>query len=62
VRDYASALTSDAKLYAKFFHTCLDHGVYLPPSAYETWFLSTAHEGGAIDKACEVMSEAIASL
>jgi glutamate-1-semialdehyde 2,1-aminomutase len=62
VRDYATALTSDAKLYAKFFHTCLDGGVYLPPSAYESWFLSTAHEGPAIDKACEVMSEAIASL
>jgi glutamate-1-semialdehyde 2,1-aminomutase len=62
VRDYATALTSDAKLYAKFFHTCLDRGVYLPPSAYESWFLSTAHEGMAIDKACEVMSEAIASL
>jgi len=62
VRDYATALTSDAKLFAKFFHTCLDRGVYLPPSAYESWFLSTAHEGAAIDKACEVMSEAIASL
>jgi glutamate-1-semialdehyde 2,1-aminomutase len=62
VRDYTTALTSDAKLFAKFFHICLDHGVYLPPSAYETWFLSTAHEGVAIDKACEVMTRAIAEL
>ena len=62
VCDYATALTSDAKLFAKFFHACLDRGVYLPPSAYETWFLSTAHEGRAIDKACEVMSQAIAEL
>ncbi|HXC01036.1 MAG TPA: glutamate-1-semialdehyde 2,1-aminomutase [Opitutaceae bacterium] len=62
VRDYATALTSDAKLYAKFFHTCLDGGVYLPPSAYESWFLSTAHEGPAIDKACEVMTQAIGAL
>jgi glutamate-1-semialdehyde 2,1-aminomutase len=62
VRDYATAFTSDAKLYAKFFHTCLDRGVYLPPSAYESWFLSTAHEGAAIDKACEVMTQAIGSL
>jgi len=62
VRDYATALTSDAKLFAKFFHTCLDRGVYLPPSAYESWFLSTAHEGAAIDKACEVMTQAIGSL
>jgi glutamate-1-semialdehyde 2,1-aminomutase len=62
VRDYATALTSDAKLFAKFFHTCLDRGVYLPPSAYETWFLSTAHEGAAIDQACEVMTQAIGAL
>jgi len=62
VRDYATALKSDAKLYGRFFHSCLDAGVYLPPSAYEAWFLSTAHEGTAIDRACEIMSSAIAEL
>ncbi len=62
VRDMATALTSDAKLFAKFFHACLADGVYLPPSAYESWFLSTAHEGPAVDRACEVISQAIKSL
>jgi len=62
VRDYPTALTSDAKLFAKFFRACLDGGVYLPPSAYESWFLSTAHEGAAIDRACEVIQSAIKSL
>jgi glutamate-1-semialdehyde 2,1-aminomutase len=62
VRDYATALKSDARLFAKFFHACLDRGVYLPPSAYETAFLSTAHEGAAVARACEIMSEAIAAL
>ncbi|MEI6862547.1 MAG: glutamate-1-semialdehyde 2,1-aminomutase [Verrucomicrobiota bacterium] len=62
VRDYATALTGDARLFAMFFHACLAKGVYLPPSAYESWFLSTAHEGPAIDRACEVMSEAIKNL
>jgi glutamate-1-semialdehyde 2,1-aminomutase len=62
VRDYATALTGDAKQFAKFFHGCLARGVYLPPSAYETAFISTAHEGPAIDRACEVMTEAIAAL
>jgi glutamate-1-semialdehyde 2,1-aminomutase len=62
VRDYAGALTSDAKLFARFFHGCLDAGVYLPPSAYETAFLSTAHEGPAIDRACEVMATVIRGL
>jgi len=62
VRDYATALKGDAKLFARFFHACLDHGVYLPPSAYETAFLSTAHEGAAVARACEVMSAALAGL
>lgn len=62
VRDYATALTSDAKLFGRFFHACLNAGVYLPPSAYETAFISTAHEGAAIDRACEIMSAAIATL
>ncbi len=62
VRDYTTALTSDAKLFGRFFHACLDGGVYLPPSAYEAWFLSTAHEGPAINRACEVVTNAIKSL
>jgi glutamate-1-semialdehyde 2,1-aminomutase len=62
VRDYDTALTSDAKLFAKFFHACLEKGVYLPPSAYETCFISTAHEGSAVDRACEIMSSAISAL
>ncbi|MBI2515497.1 MAG: glutamate-1-semialdehyde 2,1-aminomutase [Opitutae bacterium] len=62
VRDMATALTSDAKLFGRFFHACLENGIYLPPSAYEAWFLSTAHEGAAIDRACEVITKAIKSL
>lgn len=62
VRDMPTALASDAKLFGRFFRACLDGGVYLPPSAYEAWFLSTAHEGPAIDRACEVVSSAIAGL
>ncbi len=62
VRDYATALSGDAKLFARFFHICLDQGVYLAPSAYEAGFLSTAHEGAAIDRAAEVMAKAIAAL
>ena len=62
VRDYTGALASDAKLFGRFFHACLSAGVYLPPSAYETAFLSTAHEGRSIDVACEVMARAIAGL
>jgi glutamate-1-semialdehyde 2,1-aminomutase len=62
VRDYAGALTGDAMIFARFFHGCLDAGVYLPPSAYETAFISTAHGGAAIDRACEVMDSVIRRL
>jgi glutamate-1-semialdehyde 2,1-aminomutase len=59
VRDYATALTGDAKLFARFFHACLARGVYLAPSAYEAGFLSTAHAGAAIDRACAILAGAI---
>ncbi len=62
VRDMASALSSDAQIFGRFFHSCLAQGIYLPPSAYEAWFLSTAHEGSAVDRACEVISSTIKSL
>ncbi len=62
VRDMPTALASDAKLFGKFFNACLANGVYLPPSAYESWFLSTAHEGAAIARACEIITNAIKSL
>jgi glutamate-1-semialdehyde 2,1-aminomutase len=62
VRDYATAVASDAKLFARLFHACLERGVYLAPSAYEAGFLSTAHEGAAIDRACDVLTQAIHEL
>ena len=43
VVDYATAKQSDTRLYAKFFHGMLEHGVYLAPSQFEALFLSTAH-------------------
>lgn len=62
VRDMPTALASDAKIFGRFFNACLADGVYLPPSAYESWFLSTAHEGAAIARACEIITKAIKSL
>jgi glutamate-1-semialdehyde 2,1-aminomutase len=62
VRDYDTALKGDAQLFARFFRAALDKGVYLAPSAYEAGFLSTAHKGSAIDRACEIISESIAGL
>ncbi|MFC7624596.1 glutamate-1-semialdehyde 2,1-aminomutase [Microlunatus sp. GCM10028923] len=50
VTDYAGAQAQSTKAYASFFHAMLDRGVYLPPSGYEAWFLSTAHDDEALDR------------
>jgi len=43
VRDFDSATTSNTKSFGVFFNAMLDRGVYLPPSQFESWFLSGAH-------------------
>ncbi len=48
VTDFAGASGQDTAAYAAFFHAMLDAGVYLPPSAYEAWFVSAAHDDRAI--------------
>ncbi len=62
VRDYATALGGNKEIFNRFFHACLERGVYLAPSAYEAGFLSTAHDGAAIARACDVLSTSIARL
>lgn len=42
VNNFADAASADNQFFNKFFHSMLDHGVYLPPSAFESWFLSNA--------------------
>ncbi|MGA2052746.1 MAG: glutamate-1-semialdehyde 2,1-aminomutase [Opitutales bacterium] len=62
VRDYAAALASDAARFRQIFHFALDRGVYLPPSPYETCFISTAHDPAALDRTAEILAAAIAAL
>jgi glutamate-1-semialdehyde 2,1-aminomutase len=50
VGNYADARGADHARYATFFHAMLDEGVYLPPSGYEGWFLSTAHGESEIER------------
>ena len=50
VTDYASAQGQDARGYRAFFHAMLDAGIALPPSAYEAWFLSAAHDDATIER------------
>jgi glutamate-1-semialdehyde 2,1-aminomutase len=50
VVDYETALQSDKALFAQFFHHLLENGVYLPPSQFEAFFISTAHTVADIEK------------
>lgn len=50
VRNFDDAGTQDTQAFARFFHAMLDGGVSLPPSAYEAWFVSAAHDDDAIER------------
>jgi glutamate-1-semialdehyde 2,1-aminomutase len=49
VTNFAEATASDTAAYARFFNAMLENGVYLPPSQFEAWFVSLAHDEAAID-------------
>lgn len=49
VVDYDSAKTQNAAAFKAFFHSMLANGVYLPPSAFESWFVSTAIDDAALN-------------
>jgi len=55
VHDFAAASTQDTQAYAAFFHAMLDHGVHLPPSAYEAWFVSAAHDDRAVETVLDAL-------
>src|SRR5438270_3689315 len=60
--DLAGAKWSDLKKFARFFHACLERGVYLAPSQFETDFISTAHTPKDIENSATVVREALRSL
>jgi glutamate-1-semialdehyde 2,1-aminomutase len=62
VTNYDEAVASETQHFKKIFHYALENGVYLPPSPFETCFICSAHEGFAMNMACEVLREAIKSL
>ena len=55
VPDYAAAARQRTARYSAFFHAMLDAGVYLPPSAYEGWFCSTAHDDRALERIVQAL-------
>ena len=62
VRNFSDTAKIDLNRFRKIFHYALDNGVYLPPSAFETCFISTAHTEEILAKSSEVISMGIRSL
>jgi glutamate-1-semialdehyde 2,1-aminomutase len=58
VINYATAKSSDTRAYTTVFNSMLEQGVYLPPSAFETIFLSTAHTQHDISKTIKAAAKA----
>ena len=54
----AAASAQDTGLYRAFFHAMLARGVYLPPSAFESWFVNAALSGEALDRVLEALPAA----
>jgi glutamate-1-semialdehyde 2,1-aminomutase len=54
--EVASAQRTDR--FKAFFHAMLERGVYLPPSAFEAWFLTAAHDSKAIDRIVSALPDA----
>jgi glutamate-1-semialdehyde 2,1-aminomutase len=50
VTNYDEARTQEAYRFTAFFHAMLAEGVYLPPSAFESWFVSATHDARAIER------------
>src|SRR6478609_4704287 len=58
VHDFAAARASETWRFPAFFHALLDAGVYPPPSAFETWFVSTVLDGEAFERIADALPSA----
>jgi glutamate-1-semialdehyde 2,1-aminomutase len=62
VRNLDEAMHSDKAAFARFFHGCLERGVYFAPSQFEAGFLSLAHTHEDLDKVAEVAVEVLGKI
>lgn len=62
VKNLEDAQRSNREAFARFFHFCLDDGVYFAPSQFETGFISLAHSGNDLQQAAEVAAAALQRL
>lgn len=59
VTDFATAAAADNQLFNRYFHAMLKRGIYLPPSAFESWFLNNALSYDDLDKTIAATEESL---
>jgi glutamate-1-semialdehyde 2,1-aminomutase len=62
VHSFTEAMQANHARFAAFFSGMLARGVYLPPSGYEAWFVSLAHDDAAIDQTVQAAGEVLSAL
>lgn len=62
VTDFAGVSGADGARFKRFFHAMLERGVYLPPSAFETCFVSAAHDEAAVERTLAAARDAFAAV
>jgi glutamate-1-semialdehyde 2,1-aminomutase len=62
VTDFASAAAANNDLFKKYFHAMLKRGIYLPPSAFESWFLNNALTKKDLDDTIQATRESLAEI
>jgi glutamate-1-semialdehyde 2,1-aminomutase len=62
VTNYDEAQDTDGEAFARFFRLMLDRGIYLAPSKYEAWFLTTAHTESDIDLTLEAADDSFRAM
>jgi glutamate-1-semialdehyde 2,1-aminomutase len=59
VADFAAAAACDLDAHARFCRALLERGVYPPPSQFEAWFVSLAHDEAAVDRTLEAAADSL---
>ena len=62
VNNFAGASSANIALFNKFFHAMLDESIYLPPSAFESWFMSNALTYADLDNTIIATENAVKSI
>jgi glutamate-1-semialdehyde 2,1-aminomutase len=62
VIDFASASAANTPRFSTFFHALLKRGVYLPPSAFESWFLNNALQQKDLDDTIKAVKDSLEEL